>query len=55
MDEFQATHKRLAKKLKSDEKAQKKLNELLKKNGAKSTRTLKADKYAAVIKALKAL
>lgn len=53
--EFQATHKRLAKKLKSEDKAQTKLNALLKANGAKSTRTLDSKKYSTVLKALKAL
>lgn len=52
---FQATHKALEKKLKSREKAQAKLNALLKKHGAKNTRTLDAKKYSIVIKELKAL
>lgn len=55
INEFQATHKKLTKKLKTSEKAQQKLNALLKKHGAKNTRTLDVKKYATVIKELKAL
>ena len=49
------THKKLKIKLKSTEKAQAKINAVIKAHGAKSTRTLDAKKYAAVIKDLKAL
>jgi len=55
MAEFQAAHKKLSKKLKSEDKAQAKLNAVLKKNGAASTRKLDPSKFAAVVKELKAL
>lgn len=55
MTESQAAHKRLTKKLKTAEKAQAKINALLKKHGAKNTRTLDPKKFAVVIKELKAL
>jgi hypothetical protein len=54
--EFQATGKVLmGKKGAVKEKVQAKLNALLKKHGAKSSRTLDAKKYAEVMKELKAM
>lgn len=52
---FRTTHTKLEKKLKSKDKAVAKLNGLLKKFGAKSTRALDTTKYGAVLKELKAL
>ncbi len=49
------THKKLKAKKLTTEKAQAKINAVIKKHGGKSARTLLATKYSAVIKDLKAL